>query len=58
MLPILKGFVADAEIPPAELLVLPPLADISGLPYKYRVLGGFHAFIRRVRFPVSANSQI
>jgi len=27
---ILKGFVADDEIPPIELLVLPPLYDLSG----------------------------
>lgn len=41
---ILKGFVADAEIPPVDLLILPPLADISAPPFKYRVLGGVHRF--------------
>jgi hypothetical protein len=41
---ILKGFVADAEIPPVDLLILPQLADISGQPFKYRVLGGVHRF--------------
>ena len=41
---ILKGFVADAEIPPIDLLILPQLADISCQPFKYRVLGGVHRF--------------
>jgi hypothetical protein len=44
MVSILKGFVADAEIPPVDLLTLPPLADISGQPFKYRVLAGVHRF--------------
>jgi hypothetical protein len=41
---ILKGFVADAELPPVDLLVLPPLGDISAAPFKYRVLAGVHRF--------------
>jgi hypothetical protein len=41
---ILKGFVADGEIPPIELLVLPPLHDLSGEPFKFRVVNGYHRF--------------
>jgi hypothetical protein len=41
---ILKGFVADNEIPPIELLVLPPLHDLSGELFKYRVVHGYHRF--------------
>jgi hypothetical protein len=45
---ILKGFVADAEIPPVPLLLLPSLADISKPPFKYRVLDGLHRFYASV----------
>jgi hypothetical protein len=41
---ILRGFVANAELPPIDLLILPALADISGQPFRYRVLSGFHRF--------------
>jgi hypothetical protein len=41
---ILKGFVADDQIPPIELLELPPLQDLSGDPFKFRVVNGYHRF--------------
>ncbi len=41
---ILEGFVADAELPPIKILILPKLTDISGQPFKYRVLDGVHRF--------------
>jgi len=41
---ILKGFVADAELPPVDLLVLPPLSDISAAPFRYRLVAGVHRF--------------
>jgi hypothetical protein len=44
MVAIFKGFVADAEIPPVDLLILPALGDISAPPFKYRLLGGVHRF--------------
>ena len=44
MVSILKGFVVGDEIPPVDLLILPPLADISRVPFKYRVLAGYHRF--------------
>ena len=44
MVSILQGFVAGEAIPPIDLLVLPTLNDISGQPFKYRVLAGVHRF--------------
>ena len=44
MVSILQGFVAGEAIPPIDLLVLPTLNDISGQPFKYRVLAGMHRF--------------
>lgn len=44
MVSILKGFADDAEILPIDLLVIPPLGDLSGDPFKYRVVDGFHRF--------------
>ena len=44
MVSILQGFVADEAIPPIDLLILPTLNDISGQPFKYRVLTGLHRF--------------
>jgi hypothetical protein len=44
MVSILKGFVAGEAIPPIDLLILPTLNDISGQPFKYRVLAGVHRF--------------
>jgi hypothetical protein len=44
MVSILKAFVTGATIPPIDLLILPTLNDISGQPFKYRVLGGVHRF--------------
>ena len=41
---ILRGFVADDEIPPIELLILPVLHDLSGDPFKFRVVNGYHRF--------------
>lgn len=41
---VLKGFVGEDEIPPIDLLILPSLHDISGDPFKYRVLDGYHRF--------------
>jgi hypothetical protein len=41
---ILKGFAADAEIPPIDLLIIPQLGDLSGDPFKYRIVDGFHRF--------------
>ena len=41
---ILKGFVADKRDSPIELLVLPPLHDLSGELFKYRVVNGYHRF--------------
>ena len=41
---ILKGFVAEDEIPPVSVLILPLLADISTAPFRYRVLDGVHRF--------------
>jgi len=45
---ILKGFVADDEIEPVRILILPALADISRPPFKYRVLDGVHRFYASV----------
>ena len=44
MVSILQGFVAGEAIPPIDLLILPTLNDISGQPFKYRVLAGVHQF--------------
>ena len=44
MVSILQGFVAGEAIPPIDLLILPTLNDISGQPFKYRVLTGVHRF--------------
>jgi hypothetical protein len=44
MVSILRGFVDDAEIPPIVVFPIPPLHDISGDPFKYRVADGFHRF--------------
>ena len=44
MVSILQGFVANEAIPPIDLLILPPLNDISGQPFTYRVLTGVHRF--------------
>jgi hypothetical protein len=41
---ILRGFVADNEIPPIELLILTVLHDLSGDPFKFRVVNGYHRF--------------
>jgi hypothetical protein len=41
---ILRGFVADNEIPPIELLILPVLHDLSGDPFKFGVVNGYHRF--------------
>jgi hypothetical protein len=49
MVSILKGFVADAEIPPVDLLILPPLADMTSRPpFEFRVLQGVHRFYASV----------
>jgi hypothetical protein len=47
MVSILKGFVADAELPPISLLILPPLGDISAAPFTYRLLEGVHRHYAR-----------
>jgi hypothetical protein len=44
MVSILRGFVGGEAIPPIDLLILPTLNDISGQPFKYRVLAGVHRF--------------
>jgi hypothetical protein len=44
MVSILQGFVAGEAIPPIDVLILPTLNDISGQPFKYRVLAGVHRF--------------
>jgi hypothetical protein len=44
MVSILKGFVDDAELPPIDLLILPPTNDMSADPFKYRLLEGCHRF--------------
>jgi hypothetical protein len=42
---ILKGFVADDEIDPVSLLVLPFASEtIQQSPFQYRVLDGMHRF--------------
>ena len=45
---ILKGIVADDEIEPVAVLILPPLPEISKPPFKYRVLDGWHRFYASV----------
>jgi hypothetical protein len=44
VLSILKGFRTDAQLPPIDLLRIPPTHDISGDPFKLRVVDGFHRF--------------
>jgi hypothetical protein len=44
MVSILRGFVADAELPPIDLLDIPLTHDLSGDPFMYRVVAGFHRF--------------
>jgi len=44
LLSILRGFVADDEIPPIELLILPVLHDLSGEPFKFRGVNGYQRF--------------
>jgi hypothetical protein len=41
---ILKGFQAGALLPPIDLLRIPPTHDISGDPFTFRVIDGFHRF--------------
>lgn len=41
---ILKGFRTDAQLPPIDLLNIPPTHDISGDPFRFRVADGFHRF--------------
>jgi hypothetical protein len=44
MVAIFKGFVGDIAIPPIVVFPIPPLHDLSGDPFKYRVADGFHRF--------------
>jgi hypothetical protein len=44
MIRLLRGIAADVTLPPVGLLILPPLADISAPPFKYRLLCGVHRF--------------
>jgi hypothetical protein len=47
LIPILKGFVAGAKIPPVPLIKLPP-TDVPHAPFGYRVHNGFHRFYASV----------
>jgi hypothetical protein len=44
MIRLLRGMATDVVLPPVGLLILPPLADISVPPFKYRLLCGVHRF--------------
>jgi hypothetical protein len=45
---VLARIAAGAEIDPVPVLILPPLADISRAPFRYRVLDGVHRFYASV----------
>lgn len=44
LIKVLRGFVDGEVIPPVPLLELQPHPDSIHLPYRYRVLDGFHRF--------------
>jgi hypothetical protein len=44
MIHILARIAADDEIDPVDVLILPPLPDISRPPFRFRVLHGVHRF--------------
>jgi hypothetical protein len=44
MVRILRGFVNGDEILPVTAIILPDIADISGNPFKYRIVDGVHRY--------------
>jgi hypothetical protein len=48
MIQLLKGFVAEANIPPVPLLQLPAGDHVAQVPYQYIVRDGFHRFYASV----------